>query len=268
VRGRAAAAQARPRRGGGDARRVGARLRGAAARGCDPGMGEVAGPAARRPARAGHAGHARAAHRPRAGAAARAGPGARQGGAPHRDGGQPRRPGQHDPLRRVQRLVRPRGAGRGVPRGAPNRDGRARRDARSGARPARGDTARALELAARPLDPRRPALLRRVPQAGRGAGRLHRERRVADRRADPSRGARVRGAAAGRGLGQGRGGGQGQGRGGGDQRGRTRAQPDGARVRVATRVDMGVVWPLLSERVFRWATRATPTPITEAGATA
>src|SRR3989449_7971467 len=63
-------------------------------------------------------------------------------------------------------------------------------------------------------------------------------------------------------------GGEGEGKAGGDDRGRTRAQPDGARVRVATRVDMGVVWPLLSERVFRWATRATPTPITEAGATA
>jgi inosine-uridine nucleoside N-ribohydrolase len=71
-------------------------------------------------------------------------------------------------------------------------------------------------------------------------------------------------------LGKGEGGGEGEGEGkaGGDQRGRTRAQPDGARVRVATRVDMGVVRPLLSERVFRWATRATPTPITEAGATA
>ena len=61
---------------------------------------------------------------------------------------------------------------------------------------------------------------------------------------------------------------EGEGKAGGDDRGRTRAQPDGARVRVATRVDMGVVRPLLSERVFRWATRATPTPITEAGATA
>src|SRR5207244_12495604 len=71
-------------------------------------------------------------------------------------------------------------------------------------------------------------------------------------------------------VGWGKEGGEGRGRAGGgeDQRGRTRAQPDGARVRVATRVDMGVVWPLLSERVFRWATRATPTPITEAGATA
>src|SRR5206468_11916648 len=71
-------------------------------------------------------------------------------------------------------------------------------------------------------------------------------------------------------VGLGKEGGEGKGEAGAGegQRGRTRAQPDGARVRVATRVDMGVVWPLLSERVFRWATRATPTPITEAGATA
>jgi len=69
-------------------------------------------------------------------------------------------------------------------------------------------------------------------------------------------------------LGKEEGEGKGKAGAGEDQRGRTRAQPDGARVRVATRVDMGVVWPLLSERVFRWATRATPTPITEAGATA
>jgi purine nucleosidase len=52
----------------------------------------------------------------------------------------------------------------------------------------------------------------------------------------------------------------------GEHRGHTRVQADGARVRVATRVDMGVVRPLLSERVFRWATRTTPTPITQEGA--
>ena len=53
----------------------------------------------------------------------------------------------------------------------------------------------------------------------------------------------------------------------GDHRGHTRVKPDGARVRVATQVDMSKVWPLLSERVFRWATRATPTAISQEGAT-
>ncbi|HYK81610.1 MAG TPA: nucleoside hydrolase [Gemmatimonadales bacterium] len=41
----------------------------------------------------------------------------------------------------------------------------------------------------------------------------------------------------------------------GEHRGHTRADPQGARVRVATRVDMALVRPLLSERVFRWAAR-------------
>src|SRR3989442_929975 len=54
----------------------------------------------------------------------------------------------------------------------------------------------------------------------------------------------------------------------GGHRGHTRGKPDGARVRVATQVDMSKVWPLLSERVFRWATRATPTAISQEGATA
>jgi len=53
----------------------------------------------------------------------------------------------------------------------------------------------------------------------------------------------------------------------GDHRGHTRVKPDGARVRVATQVDMNKVRPLLSERVFRWATRATPTAISQEGAT-
>ena len=53
----------------------------------------------------------------------------------------------------------------------------------------------------------------------------------------------------------------------GDHRGHTRVKPDGARVRVATQVDMSRVRPLLSERVFRWATRATPTAISQEGAT-
>jgi len=52
----------------------------------------------------------------------------------------------------------------------------------------------------------------------------------------------------------------------GDHRGHTRAKPDGARVRVATQVDMARVRPLLSERVFRWATRTTPAPISQEGA--
>ena len=40
-----------------------------------------------------------------------------------------------------------------------------------------------------------------------------------------------------------------------DHRGHTRVDPAGALVRVATRVDMTLVRHLLSERVFRWATR-------------
>jgi inosine-uridine nucleoside N-ribohydrolase len=53
----------------------------------------------------------------------------------------------------------------------------------------------------------------------------------------------------------------------GENRGRTRVAGDGALVRVATRVDMAQVRPLLSERVFRWATRAPATPISEEKAT-
>jgi len=41
----------------------------------------------------------------------------------------------------------------------------------------------------------------------------------------------------------------------GDHRGHTRVDPDGARVRVATRVNLAPVRSLLSERVFRWAAR-------------
>ena len=52
-----------------------------------------------------------------------------------------------------------------------------------------------------------------------------------------------------------------------EQRGRTRVKPDGARVQVAMQVEMSRVRPLLSERVFRWATRATPTPTSQEGAT-
>ncbi len=43
----------------------------------------------------------------------------------------------------------------------------------------------------------------------------------------------------------------------GDHRGRTRSDQAGTAVRVAMQVDMALVRPLLSERVFRWATRAT-----------
>jgi purine nucleosidase len=39
----------------------------------------------------------------------------------------------------------------------------------------------------------------------------------------------------------------------GEHRGHTRIDPHGARVSVATRVDLTLVRPLLSERVFRWA---------------
>src|SRR2546423_1770215 len=46
-----------------------------------------------------------------------------------------------------------------------------------------------------------------------------------------------------------------------EHRGHTRADPDGARVKVATRVELGPVRRLLSERVFRWAARAAATPI-------
>jgi inosine-uridine nucleoside N-ribohydrolase len=53
----------------------------------------------------------------------------------------------------------------------------------------------------------------------------------------------------------------------GDDRGRTRVAKDGALARVATRVDMALVRPLLSERVFRWATRAPAAPISEEKAT-
>jgi len=41
----------------------------------------------------------------------------------------------------------------------------------------------------------------------------------------------------------------------GDHRGHTRVDPAGARVLVATEVDVAQVRPLLSERVFRWAAR-------------
>lgn len=47
----------------------------------------------------------------------------------------------------------------------------------------------------------------------------------------------------------------------GEHRGHTRVDPGGARVKVATRVDMARVRPLLSERVFRWAARSTAAPI-------
>lgn len=53
----------------------------------------------------------------------------------------------------------------------------------------------------------------------------------------------------------------------GDQRGRTRADRGGAAARVAVRVDMGVVRPLLSDRVFRPATRGHAAPPAEQKAT-
>jgi purine nucleosidase len=53
----------------------------------------------------------------------------------------------------------------------------------------------------------------------------------------------------------------------GDDRGHTRVAEDGALVRVATKVDMALVRTLLSERVFRWATRAPAAPISEEKAT-
>lgn len=49
----------------------------------------------------------------------------------------------------------------------------------------------------------------------------------------------------------------------GEHRGHTRVDPAGARVRVATQVDLARVRRLLSERVFRWAARA-PAPATSA----
>jgi len=39
----------------------------------------------------------------------------------------------------------------------------------------------------------------------------------------------------------------------GEHRGHTRIDPKGPRVKVATQVDVAVVRPMLSERVFRWA---------------
>jgi len=53
----------------------------------------------------------------------------------------------------------------------------------------------------------------------------------------------------------------------GEHRGHTRVKPDGARVQVAMQVEMSRVRPLLTERVFRWATRATPTQTSQEGAT-
>ena len=47
----------------------------------------------------------------------------------------------------------------------------------------------------------------------------------------------------------------------GEHRGHTRVDPAGTPVQVATHVDLAVVRPLLSERVFRWAVRKAPTPI-------
>lgn len=48
----------------------------------------------------------------------------------------------------------------------------------------------------------------------------------------------------------------------GEHRGHTRLDPGGARVRVANRVDVGLVRPLLSERVFRWAAKRNgPAPV-------
>ncbi|HEX4573726.1 MAG TPA: nucleoside hydrolase [Gemmatimonadales bacterium] len=47
----------------------------------------------------------------------------------------------------------------------------------------------------------------------------------------------------------------------GEHRGHTKIDPAGARVRVATQVDVAAVRPLLSERVFRWAVRPAAAPI-------
>jgi len=46
-----------------------------------------------------------------------------------------------------------------------------------------------------------------------------------------------------------------------EHRGHTRVDPEGVRVKVAMRVDLGPVRRLLSERVFRWAARAATAPI-------
>ena len=46
-----------------------------------------------------------------------------------------------------------------------------------------------------------------------------------------------------------------------EHRGHTRVDPEGAPVKAAMRVELGPVRRLLSERVFRWATRAAATPI-------
>jgi inosine-uridine nucleoside N-ribohydrolase len=46
-----------------------------------------------------------------------------------------------------------------------------------------------------------------------------------------------------------------------EHRGHTRVDPEGARVKVATRVELGPIRRLLSERVFRWAARAATAPI-------
>src|SRR5438552_3989029 len=53
----------------------------------------------------------------------------------------------------------------------------------------------------------------------------------------------------------------------GEHRGHTRVKPEGARGQVATQVEMSRVRPLLSERVFRCATRATTTQTSQEGAT-
>jgi purine nucleosidase len=47
----------------------------------------------------------------------------------------------------------------------------------------------------------------------------------------------------------------------GEHRGHTRIDPHGPRVKVATHVDVAMVRPLLSERVFRWAVHQGATPI-------
>jgi inosine-uridine nucleoside N-ribohydrolase len=54
----------------------------------------------------------------------------------------------------------------------------------------------------------------------------------------------------------------------GEHRGHTRVDPAGARVKVATHVDLALVRPLLSERVFRWAARAPIAPSVAEGARA
>jgi purine nucleosidase len=46
----------------------------------------------------------------------------------------------------------------------------------------------------------------------------------------------------------------------GEHRGHTHVDPAGTRVLVATQVDVAKVRSLLSERVFRWATRSGPAP--------